>query len=73
MEAKGEVVGMLDGLPEVPGLREIGSDDEEPTFVDKGVRPRRRPEVGPGRAHGDCCDLGGLALMVLFVPEAIEF
>lgn len=45
VEAKGEVVDALDGLPEVPGLREFGSDDEAPTFVDKGVRPRRRPGV----------------------------
>lgn len=45
VEVKGEVVDVLDGLLEVPGLREFGSDDEEPTFVDKGVRPRRRPEV----------------------------
>ena len=45
VEANGEaaVVGLRDGLLDEPGLPVVGSIEDDGTFVDSGVRPRREP------------------------------
>ena len=45
VEANGEaaVVGLRDGLLDELGLPVVGSIEDDGTFVDSGVRPRREP------------------------------
>ncbi len=64
VEVKGEAVEV--GRP-------VGSSDDEPRSVAKGVRPRRAPEAGAGSPQAEGCALAGRAPELLLVPEAMEF
>lgn len=60
-------------LLEEPGRRADGSSEVGPTFVDKGVSPRRVPAVEAGSPQADCRGLADPALVEFVAAEAIEF
>ncbi len=53
--------------------RPVGSSDDEPRSVARGVRPRRAPVAGASKPQAEGCTLAGRALEFLFVLEAMEF